>query len=64
MEEEYNIIVKWAQEDVETSYNLLNDNNPNEEWEFIFNNMQTLFESKVELHLSGGWLSGSAWPSG
>ena len=24
MEEEGNIIVKWAQEDVETSYNLLN----------------------------------------
>ena len=24
MEEEDNIIVKWAQEDVETSYNLLN----------------------------------------
>jgi len=24
MEEENNIIVKWAQEDVETSYNLLN----------------------------------------
>jgi hypothetical protein len=24
LEEEYNIIVKWAQEDVETSYNLLN----------------------------------------
>ena len=27
LEEEYNIIVKWAQEDVETSYNLLNNNN-------------------------------------
>jgi len=27
MEEEYNITVKWAQEDVETSYNLLNKNN-------------------------------------
>ena len=27
MEEEDNIIVKWAQEDVETSYNLLNNNN-------------------------------------
>jgi len=26
MEEEDNIIVKWAQEDVETSYNLLNNN--------------------------------------
>jgi hypothetical protein len=26
MEEEDNIIVKWAQEDVETSYNLLNKN--------------------------------------
>ena len=25
--EEENIIVKWAQEDVETSYNLLNNNN-------------------------------------
>ena len=25
----YNIIVKWAQEDVETSYNLLNNNNNN-----------------------------------
>ena len=25
MEEEDNIIVKWAQEDVETSYNLLNE---------------------------------------
>ena len=25
--EEDNIIVKWAQEDVETSYNLLNNNN-------------------------------------
>ena len=29
MEEEDNIIVKWAQEDVETSYNLLNNNNKN-----------------------------------
>ena len=29
MEEEDNIIVKWAQEDVETSYNLLNNNNNN-----------------------------------
>jgi len=29
MEEEYNIIVKWAQEDVETSYSLLNNNNNN-----------------------------------
>ena len=27
LEEEYNIIVKWAQEDVETSYNLLNNIN-------------------------------------
>ena len=27
MEEEDNIIVKWAQEDVEMLYNLLNDNN-------------------------------------
>ena len=27
MEEEDNIIVKWAQEDVETSYNLLNKKN-------------------------------------
>ena len=27
--EEDNIIVKWAQEDVETSYNLLNNNNNN-----------------------------------
>ena len=27
MEEEDNIIVKWAQEDVETSYKLLNNNN-------------------------------------
>ena len=27
MEEEDNVIVKWAQEDVETSYNLLNNNN-------------------------------------
>ena len=27
MEEEDNIIVKWAQEDVETSYNLINNNN-------------------------------------
>ena len=27
MEEEDNKIVKWAQEDVETSYNLLNNNN-------------------------------------
>ena len=27
MEEEDNIIVKWAQEDVETSYSLLNNNN-------------------------------------
>ena len=27
MEEEDNIIVKWAQEDVETSYNLLNNKN-------------------------------------
>ena len=26
MQEEDNIIVKWAQEDVETSYNLLNKN--------------------------------------
>jgi hypothetical protein len=26
LEEEYNTIVKWAQEDVETSYNLLNNN--------------------------------------
>ena len=26
MDEEDNIIVKWAQEDVETSYNLLNNN--------------------------------------
>jgi hypothetical protein len=26
MEEEDNIIVRWAQEDVETSYNLLNNN--------------------------------------
>ena len=32
MEEEDNVIVKWAQEDVETSYNLLNNNNYN----FIF----------------------------
>ena len=29
MEEEDNIIVKWAQEDVETSYNLLNNKNNN-----------------------------------
>ena len=29
MEEEDSIIVKWAQEDVETSYNLLNNNNNN-----------------------------------
>ena len=29
MEEEDNIIVKWAQENVETSYNLLNNNNNN-----------------------------------
>ena len=29
MEEEDNIIVKWAQEDVETSYSLLNNNNNN-----------------------------------
>ena len=28
MEEEDNIIVKWAQEDVETLYSLLNNNNP------------------------------------
>jgi len=27
MEEEDNIIVKWTHEDVETSYNLLNNNN-------------------------------------
>ena len=27
MEEEDNVIVKWAQEDVETSYSLLNNNN-------------------------------------
>ena len=27
MEEEGNIIVKWAQEDVETLYNLVNNNN-------------------------------------
>ena len=27
MEEEDNIIVKWAQKDVETSYSLLNNNN-------------------------------------
>jgi len=27
MEEEDNVIVKWAQGDVETSYNLLNNNN-------------------------------------
>jgi hypothetical protein len=27
MEEEDNIIVKWAQEDVETSYSVLNNNN-------------------------------------
>jgi len=27
MEEKYKIIVKWAQEDVETSNNLLNNNN-------------------------------------
>ena len=27
MEEEDNIIVKWAQEDAETSYNLQNNNN-------------------------------------
>ena len=26
MEEEDNIIIKWAQEDVETSYSLLNNN--------------------------------------
>ena len=29
MEEKYKIIVKWAQEDVETSDNLLNNNNNN-----------------------------------
>jgi len=29
MEEKDNIIVKWAQEDVETSNNLLNNNNNN-----------------------------------
>ena len=29
MEEEDNIIVKWAQEDVETSYSVLNNNNNN-----------------------------------
>ena len=29
MEEEDNIIVKWAQEDVETLCNLLNNNNNN-----------------------------------
>jgi len=29
MEEEDNIIVKWAQEDVETLYSLLNNNNNN-----------------------------------
>jgi len=29
MEDEDNIIVKWAQEDVETSHNLLNNNNGN-----------------------------------
>ena len=29
MKEEDNIIIKWALEDVETSYNLLNNNNNN-----------------------------------
>jgi len=29
MKEEDNIIVKWAQEDVETSYSVLNNNNNN-----------------------------------
>ena len=37
MEEEDNIIVKWAQEDVETSYNLINNNNNNNN-----NNINTL----------------------
>ena len=27
MKEEDNVIIKWALEDVETSYNLLNNNN-------------------------------------
>jgi hypothetical protein len=36
MEEKDKIIVKWAQEDVETSNNLLNNNNNNNNREFKY----------------------------
>ena len=42
MEEEDNIIVKWAQEDVETSYNLLNNNNNN-------NNNNNIYSALVDV---------------
>jgi len=41
MEEEDNIIVKWAQEDVETSYNLLTNNN--NQW--LFNDAVIICQS-------------------
>jgi len=36
----------------------------NEGWEFAFDKILTRFESKIELHLSGSWLFGLAWPFG
>ena len=44
MEEKDKIIVKWAQEDVETSNNLLNNNNNNNNNILIFK----FFDRKLE----------------
>jgi len=41
MEEEDNVIVKWAQEDVATSYNLLNNNNIRAAYKSCFCNTRT-----------------------
>ena len=47
--EEDNIIVKWAQEDVETSCNLLNNNNNNNN-----NNIHT--HTYIHTYINRSWL--------
>jgi len=43
MEEEDNIIVRWAQEDVEASYNLLNKNKNHEASHYVIFSILLLF---------------------
>ena len=60
LEEEDNIIIKWAQEDVETLYSLLNNNNNNNNSSVKYNTGEDSYLLGYEAALAGYFFPNSS----